>query len=220
MINRRAEKSSRSISEQIFMTLREDLLNGHYDAGEKLAISALRANYKVGLSPLREALNRLAAVGLLEQETQRGFRVPKLTLTDLQDIVELRVKFEGIAISWAIEHGDSNWESEILAAAHLLKKAENDGVSLADWEYFHTQFHTVLLSSCKSSWLLKFISELHDQFDRYRRKAPRNKEVRNTLDAQHDRLVTLALERNDAEIRNLLEEHVRLSYEVAKSSCC
>lgn len=219
MTTNTVKKVSGSISESVFKALREDLLNGQFQADEKLAIGSLRANYQVGLSPLREALSRLAAIGLLEQETQRGFRVPKLTLEELQDIVELRVQLEGLAISRALRYGDSNWESEVLAAGHRLKSTEKEGVPLADWEKLHTQFHAVLLSSCQSVWMLKFIRQLHEQFDRYRRKAPRNTAVRGTLDTQHDKLVTLALARNEAGIRQLLEDHVRLSHEVARRSC-
>lgn len=213
------QKTSSSISERVFLTLREDLLNGHYQAGEKLCISSLRAHYDVGLSPLREALNRLAAVGLLEQATQRGFSVPKLTSDELQDIVNLRIELEGMAIARAIKFGDSRWESEVLAAGHRLKAAEKEGVPLAEWEHLHTQFHSTLLSSCQSHWTLKFIRQLHDQFDRYRRKAPRNSAVRKTLNEQHDEMVNLALARDEAKIRQLVEDHIRLSHEVALRSC-
>jgi GntR family carbon starvation induced transcriptional regulator len=213
------QKASGTITGTIFEVLREDLLSGQYQAGEKLAISSLRSIYQVGLSPLREALSRLAAIGLLEQESQRGFRVPKLTRAELHDIVELRVELECMAIGRALRHGDAEWESEVLAAGHRLKQANKEGVQLAEWEKLHSQFHSILLSSCQSVWMLKFIRQLHDQFDRYRRKAPRNQIIRGTLDSQHEQLVTLALSRNEAEIRQLLEDHIRLSHEVALLSC-
>ncbi|OEY66024.1 GntR family transcriptional regulator [Marinobacter sp. X15-166B] len=213
------QKEANSNAGRVFAALREDLLNGQYQAGEKLAIASLRDNYQVGLSPLREALSRLAAVGLLEQEAQRGFRVPKLCREELQDIVDLRVELEGMAISRALRYGDSTWESEVLAAGHRLKRADGEGVPLADWEHLHTQFHAVLLSSCQSAWMLKFIRQLHEQFDRYRRQAPRNLAMRKVLNAQHEDLVTLALARNEVEIRQLLERHIRLSHEVALPSC-
>lgn len=213
------QKASHSITGTIFEVLREDLLSGRFQAGEKLAISSLRDIYQVGLSPLREALSRLAAIGLLEQETQRGFRVPKLTQLELRDIVELRVELECMAIGRALHNGDSEWESKVLAAGHRLKHANKEGVPAAEWEQLHSQFHSVLLSSCQSVWMLKFIRQLHEQFDRYRRKAPRNETIRGTLDSQHERLVELALSRNDVEIRQLLEDHIRLSHEVALLSC-
>lgn len=208
-----------TISGRVFTALREDLLNGRFPAGQKLAINSLQAIYQVGLSPLREALNRLAASGLLEQENQRGFRVPRLSRAELDDIVQLRIELEGLAISRALRHGDADWESELLAAGHRLKLASQPETPLHQWEQLHTHFHAVLLSSCRSAWMVRFIHQLHEQFDRYRRKAPRNAEIRNTLNSQHEHLVELALARDDAGTRQLLRDHILLSYEAAQASC-
>lgn len=208
-----------SKSGQIFETLREDLLNGQFEAGEKLAISTLREAYGVGLSPLREALNRLAASGLLEQEDQRGFRVPKLSRAELDDIVQLRIELECMAITKALKNGDADWESELLAAGHRLKHASKDDIPLHEWEQLHSRFHEVLLSSCHSTWMIRFIRQLHEQFDRYRRQAPRNPALRGTLDEQHGLMVTYALERNVEAATQLVEEHIKLSSQAAQDSC-
>lgn len=208
-----------SKSGRIFERLREDLLNGQFESGEKLAISALRESYGVGLSPLREALNRLAASGLLEQEDQRGFRVPKLSRSDLDDIVQLRIELECMAITKALEFGDADWESELLAAGHRLKHASKGDLPLKEWERLHSRFHEVLLSSCRSTWMLRFIRQLHEQFDRYRRQAPHNPAIRGTLDEQHGLMVKYALERDVDSAVQLVQEHILLSSQAALASC-
>lgn len=208
-------KGRTTTSGRIYDTLRQDLVNGHFAAGEKVAISALKEHYGVGLSPLREALNRLAAYGLLEQENQRGFRVPRLERRELDDIAEMRRELEGMALERAIRFGDAEWESELLAAAHRLKRADMVPEEVDEWERLHTRFHRTLVAPCGSVWLLRFIEQLHDQFDRYRRMAPEAPEVRRVLDAQHGELVTLALERDIKAARALMDDHVRRSYEVA-----
>lgn len=204
---------------RIFDILRHDLVNGRFTAGEKLGISALREHYEVGLSPLREALNRLAAYGLLIQENQRGFRVPRLARVELDDITEMRRQLEGMALERAIRHGDAEWESLLLAARHRLMRADNDPNQIEQWEQYHSHFHRTLVAPCQSIWLLRFIEQLHDQFDRYRRMAPPLPSVRSTLDAQHGELVELALARDAGGARALLDRHIDLSYEVALGSC-
>ncbi|KAA0012050.1 FCD domain-containing protein [Billgrantia pellis] len=201
-------------SSRIYDILRQDLVNGRFEAGEKVAISALRERYDVGLSPLREALNRLAAYGLLIQENQRGFRVPRLERRELEDVASLRRELEGMALERAILLGDAEWESELLAAAHRLKRADMAGRG-EEWERLHVRFHRTLVAPCGSIWLLRFIEQLHDQFDRYRRLAPEAPEVRRVLDAQHDELVRLALERDGGAARQLMDDHIHRSYEVA-----
>lgn len=202
----------------VFDVLRQDLLNGTFGAGERLSIAGLRARYQVGLSPLREALNRLAALGLLHQEYQRGFRVLELTHAELSDITELRWQLEGMALESAIMHGDTEWESQLLAASHRLGSVD-DAVDEEEWERLHARFHYALVAACGSTWLLRFIAQLHDQFDRYRRLAPGQHELRKRLDYQHEALVGLALSRDVDGARALISEHIMLSSQVARESC-
>jgi len=211
--------SSATAATQIFDALKRDLIRGRFVAGEKLAISALKEHYDVGLSPLREALNRLAAYGLLEQHNQRGFRVPPLSDGELEDIARLRMQLECMALTQAFQQGDAEWESQLLAASHRLTRADQEPKEIEQWEQAHLRFHRTLLAPCGSHWLLRFIEQLHDQFDRYRRLAPGNSVIRERLDAQHGQLVQFALDRHIHGARELLEEHIRLSWDVARGSC-
>nr|WP_163500941.1 FCD domain-containing protein [Halomonas socia] len=212
-------KQSATTASRVFDAMRHDLVNGRFTAGEKVAINGLKEQYQVGLSPLREALNRLAAYGLLVQENQRGFRVPRLDRRELDDVAGMRRELEGMALERAILNGDAEWESELLAAAHRLKRADLSPTKVDEWEQLHTRFHSTLVAPCGSVWLLRFIDQLHDQFDRYRRMAPGVPAVRKILDAQHGELVELALERDVKAARALLEDHIERSYEVALGSC-
>ncbi|XKH61041.1 FCD domain-containing protein [Halomonas sediminis] len=214
-----SESASATVSTQVFNALKKDLIRGRFAAGEKLAISTLKAHYQVGLSPLREALNRLAAYGLLVQENQRGFRVPTMYLEELNDIAKLRSQLECMALAQAFQNGDAEWESLLIAAQHRLKRADEQPQQVEEWEQAHLRFHRALLAPCGSTWLLRFIEQLHDQFDRYRRLAPPNPEVRRVLDVQHGELVALALDRNIGDARSLLADHIRLSHKVAMDCC-
>jgi len=212
-------KGGTTRSSLIYDTLRQDLVNGRFKAGEKVAISALKEHYEVGLSPLREALNRLAAYGLLIQENQRGFRVPGLNREELDDIAEMRRELEVMALKRAIERGNAEWESELLAAAHRLRRADETSQPVEEWEQLHGKFHRTLLTPCGSAWLLRFIEQLHDQFDRYRRLAPPAPQVRDHLNQQHDQLVELALAGKVAAAQALMEDHIQRSYQVALGAC-
>lgn len=212
-------KGGTTRSSLIYDTLRQDLVNGRFQAGEKIAISALKEHYEVGLSPLREALNRLAAYGLLIQENQRGFRVPRLNREELDDIAEIRRELEVMALKRAIERGNAEWESGLLAAAHRLKRADETSEQFDQWEQLHGSFHRTLLAPCGSAWLLRFIEQLYDQFDRYRRLAPPAPQIREQLNQQHDQLVTLAISGKVSEAKELMEDHIYRSYTVALGAC-
>ncbi|MCZ6586034.1 MAG: GntR family transcriptional regulator, partial [Gammaproteobacteria bacterium] len=59
----------------VYERLRHDILNGRLEPGRRLRIKALKERYDVGHSPLREALNRLTASGLIDQVDGKGFQV-------------------------------------------------------------------------------------------------------------------------------------------------
>jgi DNA-binding GntR family transcriptional regulator len=205
-------KVSPTISSDLYGILRRDIIDGCFRSGEKLRIESLREIYSVGNSPLREALTKLAANGLIIQESQRGFYVPPTSRDDLQDICDTRIHIEVAALKLSIAHADDAWEGRVLAVYHKLKKAQlvssND---TEQWEVLHNEFHLTLIDTCNSPTLKRFNSVLHDQFDRYRRLAPSDKNIRAQLDAQHLQIIELALAGDVEKAGQVLTAHIRLS---------
>ena len=174
------------------------------------------ALYQVGNSPLREALTKLAATGLIVQQNQRGFRIPQVSRKDLEDICNSRIHIEVAALKMAIAKGDDHWEAQILAQYHQLQKTQQQAlVDKAQWERRHTRFHNALIEACDSPSLLGFCNILHDQFDRYRRLAPADANIRAELDEQHRKIMLLSIAREESEAGELLAQHIKLSAKAA-----
>jgi DNA-binding GntR family transcriptional regulator len=152
--------------------LREAIISGELSPGSKLNLENVRRQFGVSLSPLREALARLIAFGLVELHDNRGYSVAPVSLSNLAEITRLRVEMEGVALSVAIEAGDLRWESEVMRALHLLNRTERnpaDPKTLEAWEQAHRDFHMALLAGCAMPLLLNFCLVLHNLNDRYRR---------------------------------------------------
>ena len=112
----------RTIAELIYRRLRQDILWGRFAPGSPLRSDQLRARYDVGISPLREALTRLASERLVTAVGQRGFRVAPLTAYDVEDTMATRLVIEGEAFARSIERGDIAWETSVVAAFHALSR--------------------------------------------------------------------------------------------------
>lgn len=208
------EGAPRTVAEAVFERLRADLMGGRYAPGEALRLEPLMARYGCGISPLREALNRLAAQRLVRAVGQRGFQAAPVTLAEMWDLMRLRQKLEGEALALAIEAGDARWESEILAAFHRLAKAPPPGHDRADpdsWERSHRDFHCALIAACSSEWLLHFIGILYGHTERYRRirfeRTMPRKLVRD-VEAEHRALMDAVLARDKRRAVKLLTEHL------------
>src|SRR5437879_3611099 len=135
-----------------YVRLREEILAGEVAPGKKLLIRPLADRYGMGLSPIREALNRLAAEGLLRQTDQRGFTVAPLDDGDLADLTEARCMLNEMALRTSIAHGDAQWEEEVLLAHHRLTRMPryrdaSQGLRNPEWEAAHRAFHSSLISA-------------------------------------------------------------------------
>src|SRR5438128_9233630 len=88
---------------QTVVRLREMILNGNFQAGERISELPLTARLGVSRTPIRLALERLAHEGLLEPYPTGGFIVRKFTLDDIWDSMEVRGLLEGGATRLAAE---------------------------------------------------------------------------------------------------------------------
>jgi len=207
-----------SLAEQAYRSLRRRVLHGDIAPGAKLKIETLVREYDFSSSPLREALNRLAAEGLATVDDNRGFRAALMSSADLKDLAALRLIVEPAALLEAIEVADDEWEAKIVAAFHRLKRTEERLPRSKyqfddDWTERHKNFHMAFYSACSSQRLITLCSNLFDQAERYRRYCAINrKQARNTI-AEHRSLMEAALARDPDQSVKLLRQHITKTYE-------
>jgi DNA-binding GntR family transcriptional regulator len=87
--------------------LRADILAGRLKPGSRLVESDLTARFAVSRGPVREALRRLAAEGLIEHRPHRGAHVRRLSARDIRELFQIRVELESLAARLAAESGDN-----------------------------------------------------------------------------------------------------------------
>jgi DNA-binding GntR family transcriptional regulator len=158
--------------EEVYDVLRAELLNGVLNPGEKLPMVELAGRFSVSQSVVREALTRLAEQGLVVATPQRGFRVRELSCEDIAGLTESRVAIESIALRLAIERGDVLWETEIVAAHHVLERTpvvDADGRFNEPWAGVHRDFHRALTAGCNNARLQGVVLGLRDSAELYRR---------------------------------------------------
>jgi GntR family transcriptional regulator, carbon starvation induced regulator len=204
---------SRPLSEQAYNTLRRRILRGDIAPGTKLRIEVLAQEHSLSSSPLREALNRLVAEGLVTADDNKGFRAAAMSAEDLQDITNFRLLVEPAALAQSIAKGNSEWEGRIVAEFHQLewlRKRVSSSATVIDeeWTERHKLFHMAMLSAADSPRLLTVCSSLFDQSERYRRFSAMNrKEPRNT-DEEHRRMMDAVLERKADLACAILRDHI------------
>lgn len=209
-----ADETGSTLASSLVKRLRHAILTGELAPGTKLRLEALRERLGLTLSrsPLREALSRLGAEGLVVIEDQRGYRVAPVSEKNLHEIAKLRIHFETLALREAIAQGDHKWEADVVAAQYRLAKVpRTDGMPPEQqeiWEHQHRNFHLVLLQACDMPLLLAYCSTLHDLNDRYRRLFLSHHPFDRDVQGEHRAIVEATLERNAELACQLLAQHI------------
>jgi len=217
------ESGNSTLATVALKRLRDDILGGEFSPSTRLRVDELKSRYGVGGSPMREALSRLVAEGLVNSLNQRGFRVAPISTEDLIDITQTRQAVEGAAIERAIRLGDDVWEGDLLGAFHRLEKFMSRDQKIIDeeianWENIHSNFHRTLISACGSPRLIGFCHQLYDQATRYRRLLLDYNFDPIDVIAEHRTLLEAALSRDADRARAILEQHMALTADIILST--
>lgn len=113
--------------EHAAQSLRDDILAGVITAGTRLGEAELAGRLRVSRTPVREALSRLAAEGLVELQPNRGARVASYSPEDLHDIFELRLRLEPYAVRQAVPRFTAARLAELDSLATAMSRAGRPG---------------------------------------------------------------------------------------------
>ena len=199
-------------SSAIYFDLRGAILDGALTPAAKLNVRELSDRFDTGLSPIREALNRLATEGLVHHTDNRGFVVSPVSVPELKDLTQARCWMNEIGIRKSIELGDGAWEEAVLVSCHRLSRTPRtppDGSPgpHAAWNQAHKAFHQALIAACGSNWLIETCSQLFDSAERYRSLARLAGVSRQDPRDEHREIMTAALERDAGMAAGLLNDH-------------
>ena len=199
-------------SSSVYAQLRTDISHGALEPGSKLRVEAMGKRYGVGASPLREALSRLSAEGLVDRTDQRGFSVAALKWDELPILTHNRVQLEALALRESIAARDAAWEDQLVLLVHRLSRTPRS-LSATQyqpnpaWETLHRDYHRTLLARCPSRWLRGFCDTLAEEAYRFRQLAAGQSFTKRNEHAEHAALFEAAIAGDADEAVRLLTEH-------------
>ncbi len=163
-------RGHRTLAEKAFDTLHSAIVTGRLRPGARLPIEELAEVLEMSPMPIREAVRRLDAGGLVENIPHRGARVTELSVTDLQEVYEVRLALETLAIRRAAERF-SPARAEA-AGGRLAALAQMSDDTSAATSVAHTDFHFALYDAADSAWLLRLVRPLWETSERYCLEVP------------------------------------------------
>ncbi len=206
----------RKSSNNLYNTLKADILAGHFAPGSKLKIETLKERYGMGVNVIRESLARLATEDLVDFEDQKGFRVAETSSSRLNDLTRLRILLENDGAIHSMTKGGIEWESTLIAAYHKLsyieeKMCEAEGDHYKTWHQCDWEFHEALVAACGSTLHCVYHRRIFDQFRQYVMVDLKTNGFRGQdIIDEHQAILDAALKHDSNRLTKAIERH--LSY--------
>lgn len=152
-----------SVSDRIAVTLRDAIVDGALPVGEVLRQDDLASRFEVSKIPVREALKRLEAEGLVTFIRNRGAIVASLSSDEIMEYLDIRAMLEARAAQLAAPH----ISDEQLARAEASLEALGRAQDAKRWGELNWQFHSALYADAGRPILMAEIRALYDKVERY-----------------------------------------------------
>jgi DNA-binding GntR family transcriptional regulator len=156
-----ASKSARTVVEYALETLRAGIKDGRYAPGQRLIEADLVRELAVSRGPVREALHRLAGLGLVVIEPHRGVVVRRLTRDDVATLYEVREVIEGLAARLAAKNvKQRKGGKELRAIRQKMRKARREK-DVSRYMGTNEELHQKIVELSGNQWLAHLIDHMH-----------------------------------------------------------
>lgn len=199
--------SRKSLPDVIADDVRERILSGELAEGETIRQEALADEYDVSRMPIREALKRLDAEGLVQLTNNRGASVIKHSLHEIAEIFDLRILIEVDMFRHAIPKMS---KANFTHCRQLLDAmdASYDANDVAKWGVLNFEYHTALYAAAERNLTNELLYRVNLQSDRYVRMNLSVMQQREPAKNEHHMLLDLAEKQDIEAASKLLASHI------------
>jgi len=188
---------SQSLAGQVYETIKREIITCTLMPGQQIAQPQLAERYGVGVTPVREALQKLAREGLIQPIPRFGYLVTSITVADISEIFELRSILECATVRLAAVRATPGQLAQLdnLADCTYVFK---DHASYSEFLSHNREFHLELAIASGNRRLVEAISQSLDQLNRVFHLGLDLKDSADEMRCEHRDLVN-ALTQKDAD---------------------
>jgi len=188
----------------VFNTLRQAILKGELEPGERLMEIQLAERLGVSRTPIREAIRKLELEGLVLMVPRKGAEVASISEKSLREVLEVRRSLEELAIELACQKITQEQIQELEAAEAVFAEAvqKGDPMTIAESD---ESYHDVIYQATGNGRLVQILNNLREQMYRYRLEYIKDADKRQILVVEHEHIIRAVKSHNIAEA---MREHI------------
>lgn len=195
-----------------YIELRRRITTGELAPGSRLSQYDLAEDLGMSITPLREAIRRLASEDWVVMETHRDVRVAPMSAAEARELLEVRLSLEPAAAELAAHRRTDREVAAMRAAAEALLPVTRPWGE--DALAAHRAFHRSIYTASHNTVMVRLLDDLWDKADRYRRiglELPAGAEPRTIDLHQHHEILELVVVGDGPAAADLVRTHVRNS---------
>jgi DNA-binding GntR family transcriptional regulator len=206
-VERGADRAPRTLAATALGEIQERILDGEFEPGQRLRVEELAALLDLSPMPVREALQKLEALGFVERIPHRGARVRTLSADDLIDTYASRLVLESLATRRAAERftpaAAMRATRSLDEYVNVSRRGDRRAARLA-----HHGFHFAIYEAAGSPWLLHLIRPLFESSERYRAGSMPNRGTIDSRQREHQAILDACVDHDSAAAANAMEVHL------------
>lgn len=203
-------KTSRT--QQLKDELEDDIISGRYRPGDRLDPEALEERFNVSRTPVREALQQLAASGLVTVAPKKGTFVSSVSFQELIQMFEVMAELEAMAGRLAARRITDPLKKDL---ADALTGCE-DSIAKGEPDFYYyenVRFHQAIYSACQNDFLSSEIQKLRNRLQPYRRIQLRVRDRMVNSLQEHRDIFKAIMAGNTQEAAEAMRAHVLIQGE-------
>ena len=191
----------------VFNTLRQAILRGELQPGERLMEIQLANKLGVSRTPIREAIRKLELEGLVLMIPRRGAVVAEITEKSLRDVLEVRGSLEELAVELACERITEEEIEELKSSAEEFALSLKSG-DLTEYAEADVKFHDIIYNATDNQKLVQLLYNLREQMYRYRVEYLKRAEMHAILLEEHKYIIECIEKRDKDGAREAIRTHI------------
>lgn len=216
MTEKREFSSSFSLTDEIADIVRDRILKGEYEIGEKIKENQIATELRVSRTPIREAFKQLENEGLIDYVPNRGCFAKGFTKQDVDDIYAVRAALERLAVERAVERItpeeltalEEEWE---LMEFYAKKKDSQKVLEL------NSSFHNIIYASTRSRFLAQVLRSYKTYIDKTRKSVFYDDTYLEAILVEHRGILDAIKEKNMEKAVNAVSSHLERSQDRAET---
>lgn len=210
-----------TLVETVYNYIKSDIASSHLKPDEKINLKQLSSRYQVSETPIKQALNRLVSEGLIISVPRKGMRVRKLSLTEIEELFDIRLMLDTFFIQPVIEtiSSDAGLQGRMKDIIREHIRQVRQAATPLDYDTIYqldNQFHELYIMAGRNQKAVEIYRRLNSHvYSTYiYLHQPADKTLEGAM--EHQELLNAIIEKNPEKVREMVTLHI----ENARKSVC